>query len=66
MREGPEETLTVVRLGLTGALRRTGRSTNAVENLDGPVERCTRNVRRWRGGETEREAVYPRRLLPDP
>ena len=44
-------TLTVVRLGLTGALHRTLRSTNAFENLNGSVERYTRNVKRWRGGE---------------
>ena len=42
---------TVVRLGLTGALHRTLRSTNAIENLNGSVERYTRNVKRWRGGE---------------
>ena len=51
VREGLEETLTVVRLGLTGALQRTVRSTNAIENLNGSVERFTRNVKRWRGGE---------------
>ena len=51
VREGLHETLTVVRLGLTGALHRTLRSTNAIENLNGSVERYTRNVKRWRGGE---------------
>ena len=51
MREGLTETLTVVRLGLTGALQRTLRSTNAIENLNASVERYTRNVKRWRGGE---------------
>ena len=51
VREGLHETLTVVRLGLTGALQRTLRSTNAIENLNGSVERYTRNVKRWRGGE---------------
>jgi len=51
VREGLTETLTVVRLGLTGALQRTVRSTNAIENLNGSVERYTRNVKRWRGGE---------------
>ena len=48
---GLAETLTVVRLGLTGALQRTVRSTHAIENLNGSVERYTRNVKRWRGGE---------------
>lgn len=51
VREGLDETLTVVRLGLTGALRRTLRSTNAIESLNGSVGRYTRNVKRWRGGE---------------
>ncbi len=51
VREGLTETLTVVRLGLTGALQRTLRSTNAIENLNASVERYTRNVKRWRGGE---------------
>ena len=51
VREGLAETLTVVRLGLTGALQRTLRSTNAIENLNASVERYTRNVKRWRGGE---------------
>ena len=41
----------VVRLGLTGALQRTVRSTNAIENLNSSVQRYTRNVTRWRGGE---------------
>ena len=51
MREGLHENLTVVRLGLTGALQRTLRSTNAIENLNSSVQRYTRNVKRWRGGE---------------
>ncbi len=50
LREGLEETLTVMKLGLTGALRRTFATTNAIENLLGSVRRVTRNVRRWRGG----------------
>ena len=51
MREGLEETLTVTRLGLASALHRTLCSTNAIENLNGSVERYTRNVKRWRGAE---------------
>ena len=52
IREGLEETLTVQRLGLTGALQRTTlRTTNIIENLNGSVERYTRNVKRWRGGQ---------------
>lgn len=54
VREGLEETLTVVKLGLTGALRRTLSTTNPIENVLGSVRRVTRNVKRWRGGEMAR------------
>ena len=51
IREGLEETLTVQRLGLTGSLERTLRTTNIIENLMGNVEGYTRRVKRWRGGQ---------------
>jgi putative transposase len=51
LREGLEETLTLQRLGVTGALYRTLRSTNPIENLNGLVDHFTRNVRRWRDGQ---------------
>jgi transposase-like protein len=51
LREGLEETLTLRRLGVTGTLYRTLRSTNAIENLNGLVGHFTRNVRRWRDGQ---------------
>ena len=50
LREGLEETLTLQRLGVTGALYRTLRSTNAIENLNGLVGHFVRHVRRWRDG----------------
>jgi putative transposase len=50
LREGLAETLTLHRLGVTGALYRTLRSTNPIENLNGLVGHFTRNVRRWRDG----------------
>lgn len=50
LREGLDETLTLQRLGVPGALYRTLRSTNAIENLNGLVGRFVRNVRRWRNG----------------
>ncbi|MGH7288104.1 MAG: IS256 family transposase [Myxococcota bacterium] len=50
LREGLDETLTLQRLGIQGALYRTLRSTNAIENLNGGVAVYTRNVKRWRGG----------------
>lgn len=50
VREGLDETLTLIRLGVTGALYRTLRTTNAIENLQGTIRQITRNVRRWRNG----------------
>ncbi len=50
LREGLEETLTVQSLGITGALYRTLRTTNPIENLNGSVGHYSRNVRRWKDG----------------
>lgn len=50
LREGLEETLTLQTLGIKGALWKTLRSTNPIENLNGGVAKFTRNVRRWRDG----------------
>ena len=51
LREGLEETLTVQTLGITGALYRTLRTTNPIENLNGSIAHYTRNVKRWRDGQ---------------
>jgi transposase-like protein len=51
LREGLEETLTVQQLGITGALYRTLRTTNPIENLNGSVARFSRNVKRWGDGQ---------------
>jgi putative transposase len=51
LREGLEETLTVQELGITGALYRTLRTTNPIENLNGSVARYCRNVKRWGNGQ---------------
>ena len=51
LREGLDETLTVQRLGIDGALLRTLRSTNPIENRNGAVAHHTRNVKRWRSGQ---------------
>jgi transposase-like protein len=51
LREGLEETLTVLRLGVPPTLARTLRSTNCVESM---IEICrdhSRNVKRWRDGQ---------------
>jgi putative transposase len=50
LREGLEETLTVQSLGLTGALARTLKTTNPIENMNSALATYTRNVKRWRGG----------------
>ena len=51
LREGLDETLTVQDLGITGALYRTLRTTNPIENLNGSIAHFARNVRRWKDGE---------------
>jgi len=51
IREGLAETLTVSRLPIAGALYRSLRSTNPIENLNGAVAHFAHNVRRWRNGE---------------
>jgi transposase-like protein len=51
LREGLEETLTVQALGITGALYRTLRTTNPIENLNGSIAHFARNVKRWKDGQ---------------
>jgi transposase-like protein len=51
LREGLEETLTVQALGIGGALYRTLRTTNPIENLNGSIAHFTRNVKRWKDGQ---------------
>jgi transposase-like protein len=46
--EGIDEILTVTRLGLPDALRRSLACTNIIENMMGTVRRVCRNVKRWR------------------
>ena len=54
LREGLDETLTVVKLNLPKTLRRSLATTNAIENLLGHVRRVTRNVKRWKGDMARR------------
>ncbi len=51
LREGLDETLTVIGLGVGETLRRSLSTTNPIENVNSAIERYTRNVKRWRGGE---------------
>src|SRR5215831_3185131 len=50
LREGLEETLTVMRLELPQNLERVLSSTNLIENLFSRVREVARRVRRWQGG----------------
>lgn len=50
IREGLDETLTILDLGVSETLARTLRSTNPIENLQSALRRVSRNVKRWRGG----------------
>jgi len=51
LREGLEETLTVTRLQIRGALKRTLESTNPCESMIECVRRTSRNVKRWQSGD---------------
>ena len=51
LREGMEETLTVIKLGIKGKLRRTLESTNPCESMIDTVRRTQRNIKRWQDGE---------------
>jgi len=57
LREGMEETLTVLKLELPASLRRSLATTNAIENTLGTVRRVSRNVKRWKGGGMVRRWV---------
>jgi transposase-like protein len=50
LREGLDETLTLQQLGIRGALYKTLRTTNPIENLNGSIATYLRNVKRWRDG----------------
>jgi transposase-like protein len=57
LREGLEDTLTVLKLGLPSRLRRFFATTNCIENLLGTVRHVTRNIKRWRDGDMRRRWV---------
>ena len=46
-----QETLTVIRLGIKGKLRRTLESTNPCESMIDTVRTTQRNVKHWSSGE---------------
>ncbi len=51
LREGLEDTLTLMRLGVKGTLLQSLRSTNAIESLNDKIASYTRRVKRWQGGK---------------
>jgi putative transposase len=51
LREGLEETVTAVRLGAQGDLRRTLQSTNPCESMIECIRRTAGNVKRWQNGD---------------
>ena len=70
LREGLEETLTVLKLELPPTLRRFFATTNCIENLIGTVPtHLQRNIKRWRDGDMRRRwirlrSTARRRALP--
>jgi transposase-like protein len=57
LREGLEETLTVLKLRLPRSLTRSLSTTNAIENLMSAIRRATRRISRWRNGSMIRRWV---------
>jgi putative transposase len=51
LREGLEDTLTVLRLGVPPTLARTLRSTNTIESMISVCREHSANVKRWRDGQ---------------
>jgi transposase-like protein len=51
LHEGLDETLTLTRLGVRGALKRTLESTNPCESMIECVRRSSRNVKHWQSGD---------------
>jgi len=59
LREGMSETLTLMRLGITGQLAKTLCSTNPCESMIEIVRYTQRNVKRWRDGDLRASAGPP-------
>jgi len=51
VREGLEDTLAILTLGLSDRLRQSLATTNAIESLISRTRHVKRNVKRWRGGQ---------------
>ena len=66
LREGLEETLTVMRLGLPENLERVLSSTNLIENLFSRVREIGRRVRHWQSGTMVLLSTPDRKYISTP
>jgi transposase-like protein len=65
LREGLDDTLTLMRLGITGNLAKTLSSTNPCESMIEIVRYTQRNVKRWRDGGMRRRWTAAGMLLAE-
>jgi transposase-like protein len=54
IREGMEETLTVIRLGVSPFLYKSVYSTNPIESLNSSLEQFAHRVKKWRAGDMKK------------
>ncbi len=54
VREGMEDTLTVIRLNVSPFLYKTVYSTNPIESLNSSLERFSHRVKKWHGGDMKK------------
>lgn len=54
VREGMDETLTVIRLNVSPLLYKSVSSTNPIESLNSTFERFCHRVKKWRGGDMKK------------
>jgi putative transposase len=59
LREGMDETLTLMRLGVDGQLAKTLASTNPIESMIEIVRRRQRNMKRWQDGDMRKRGPPP-------
>ena len=65
LREGMNDTLTLMGLGITGQLAKTLASTNPCESLIEIVRHTQRNVKRWRDGDMRKRWTAAGMLLAE-
>jgi putative transposase len=65
LREGMHDTLTLMRLGITGTLAQTLCSTNPCESMIEIVRHTQRNIKRWRDGDMRKRWTAAGMLLAE-